>query len=72
MPVYFMLMGNTKRGIDSSYVKRMYDLKGSILKREVFAKDKLGRKIKEQFGAESHFKNTAVLKDVNLMNLAND
>lgn len=42
--IYFMLMGNTKK-VDSSYMRRIYDLKGSILKREVFATDKNGKKI---------------------------
>ena len=50
----------------------MYDLKGSFLKREVFAKDGRGNLLKEKFGFESHFKNTAVLKDVNLNNLTQD
>jgi hypothetical protein len=36
--VYYMMMGNTKK-IDSSYMRRLYDLKGSMLKREIFAKD---------------------------------
>ena len=53
-----MLMGNTKK-IDSSYIKKIYDLKGSILKREVFGKNRKGEVLKrETFGEESHFKNT--------------
>jgi hypothetical protein len=67
-----MLMGNTKK-IESCYIKKVYDLKGSILKREVFGFNRKGEKLsREKFGYESHFKNTAVLKDVNLLNLCKD
>ena len=53
-----MLMGNTKK-IESCYIKKNYDLKGSILKREVFGVNRKGEVLKrEKFGAESHFKNT--------------
>jgi len=56
-PVYLMLMGNTKK-IESCYIKKNYDLKGSILKREVFGVNRKGEVLKrEKFGAESHFKN---------------
>lgn len=54
-PVYLLLMGNTKR-IDNSYVKKIYDLKGSLDKRVVK-------------GDESLFKNTECLKDINILNL---
>ena len=50
----------------------MYDLKGSFLKREVVVKNSRGNILKEKFELESHFKNTAVLKDVNLNNLTKD
>ena len=57
-PVYLMLMGNTKM-TESCYVKKVYDLKGSILKREVFGVNRKGEKLqREKFGFESHFKNT--------------
>ena len=79
--VYYMLMGNTKK-IDSCYVRRLYDLKGSILKREVFAKDendktiqthdKLGHDTSKKSESESYFKNSATLKDVNLLNLTSE
>lgn len=52
-PVYLILMGNSKV-CQSQYIKRIFDLKGSIVKREVFG---------------GPFKHTAVLKDVNLLNL---
>lgn len=54
-PVYLLLMGNTKR-IDNSYVKKIYDLKGSLDKRVVK-------------GNEASFKNTECLKDINILNL---
>ena len=56
-PVYLILMGNTKP-CDDDYIKRLYDLKGSMVKREVFPK-----KRKEVFPG------TKVLKDKNLLNL---
>jgi hypothetical protein len=62
-PVYLILMGNTKQ-IQSKFIKKVYDLKGSLVKREVKVKyhDKLGR-------FESSFKNTDCLKDINLLNM---
>ena len=76
-----MMMGNTKK-VDSSYMRRLYDLKGSMLKREIFAKDEKGKQIKvtDKLGhvsskrkyIEKYFKNTATLKDVNLLNLTSD
>ena len=57
-PVYFILMGNTKQ-IDNKYIKKMYDLKGSMVKRIVK-------------GNESDFKNTACLKDQNIMKFQKD
>jgi Phosphatidylinositol-4-phosphate 5-Kinase len=52
-PVYLILMGNSKK-CDNDYIKKIYDLKGSMSKREVFS------------GLE---KNTSVLKDKNLLHL---
>lgn len=52
-PVYLILMGNSKK-CDNDFIKKIYDLKGSMSKREVFK------------GLE---KNTAVLKDKNLLHL---
>ena len=51
-------MGNSKK-IDNSYVQKIYDLKGSIVKRIV----------PEEVDNEYTHKNTAVLKDVNILNL---
>lgn len=34
-PVYLILMGNSKK-CDNDFIKKIYDLKGSISKREVF------------------------------------
>jgi len=48
-PVYLILMGNTKQ-IDDKYIKKVYDLKGSMIKRIVK-------------GEEKDFKHTACLKD---------
>jgi len=74
-------MGNTKK-IDSSYMRRLYDLKGSMLKREIFAKDKKGKNItitdklghvsSKRKNIEKSFKNTATLKDLNLLNLTSE
>lgn len=79
--VYYMMMGNTKK-IDSSYMRRLYDLKGSMLKREIFAKDKKGKNItitdklghvsRKRKNIENSFKNTATLKDLNLLNLTSE
>jgi hypothetical protein len=52
-PVYLILMGNTKQ-IPDKYIKKCYDLKGSIVKRIVK-------------GEESDFKNTSCLKDQNIL-----
>ena len=52
-PVYFILMGNTKQ-IGNEYIKKLYDLKGSMVKRIVN-------------GDEADFKNTACLKDQNIL-----
>ena len=49
-------MGNSKP-IPDKFIKKIYDLKGSIVKRVIK-------------GEESEFKNTAYLKDVNILNLA--
>lgn len=51
-------MGNSKK-IDDSYVQKIYDLKGSLVKRNVDAEN----------GKEFDFKNTSVLKDINILNL---
>ena len=50
--VYLILMGNTKK-CEKKYIKKIYDLKGSLVKRIVK-------------GDEELFKNTEVLKDRNL------
>jgi len=52
-PVYLILMGNTKQ-IDDKYIKKVYDLKGSMVKRIVK-------------GEEKEFKHTACLKDQNIL-----
>ena len=54
-PVYLILMGNSKK-CSNSNIKKIYDLKGSLVKRSVD-------------GDERTFKNTAVLKDKNLLRL---
>ena len=54
-PQFLILMGNTKQ-IDDNYIKKMYDLKGSLEKRVVK-------------GEEKDFKNTACLKDINILSL---
>ena len=54
-PVYLILMGNSKK-CDDDYIKKCYDLKGSMVNR--FVK-----------GDEEKMKGTAVLKDQNLLNL---
>jgi len=64
-PVYLILMGNTKR-IDNKYIRKIYDLKGSMVKREVKEK-KVPAGIKNR-PFESTFKNTECLKDINLLN----
>ena len=48
-PVYLIIMGNTKQ-IPNKYIKKIYDLKGSMVKRIVK-------------GDENTFKHTACLKD---------
>lgn len=53
-PVYLILMGNTKPCQDE-FIKKIYDLKGSMVKREVQ-------------GKESNFPGTKVLKDKNFLN----
>jgi hypothetical protein len=53
-PVYLILMGNSKK-CDDDFIKKVYDLKGSMSKRKVFK--------------EKEKKNTAVLKDKNLLHL---
>ena len=58
VPVYLLLMGNSKK-IDNSYIQKIYDLKGSLIKRIV----------PEEVDHEVDFKNTSVLKDVNILNL---
>jgi len=57
-PVYLILMGNTKQ-IDDIYIKKVYDLKGSMIKRIVK-------------GEEREFKHTACLKDQNILAFQKD
>jgi hypothetical protein len=52
-PVSLILMGNTKKCEDKN-IEHVFDLKGSLVNREVKGKN---------------FKNTATLKDINLLNL---
>jgi len=52
-PVHLVLMGNTKKSNDKNIIN-VFDLKGSIVNREVIGKN---------------LKNTATLKDINLLNL---
>ena len=52
---FLILMGNTKQ-IDDKFIKKIYDLKGSMVKREVK-------------GEEKSFKHTACLKDKNILNV---
>ena len=54
-PVHLILMGNTKKSNDKNIV-HVFDLKGSMINREVFGEN---------------LKNTATLKDINLLNLKN-
>jgi hypothetical protein len=55
-PVSLVLMGNTKRSNDK-LIEHVFDLKGSYIHREVKGKN---------------LKNTATLKDVNLLNLCKE
>lgn len=55
-PVYLILMGNSKK-CENKHVKAIFDLKGSMVKREV--------------PGDKHA-NTAVLKDKNFLKLKND
>jgi hypothetical protein len=57
-PVYLILLGNSKK-CDDRNVKKVYDLKGSMVNRDVE-------------GDESSFKNTEVLKDKNYLRLKKD
>lgn len=57
-PVFLILMGNTKQ-IDDIYIKKVYDLKGSMIKRIVK-------------GEEREFKHTACLKDQNILAFQKD
>ena len=66
-PIYLLLMGNTKK-IDSNYICKMYDLKGSLVSRVVY-EDPDKKKDGDAF--EASFKNDACLKDVNLLNMLN-
>jgi len=54
-PVFLVLMGNSKK-CEDSYIKKIYDLKGSMVKRDVK-------------GHEDSFSNTRILKDKNLLRL---
>ena len=55
-PVYVLMMGNTKP-CESKYIKKMFDLKGSMVQRETF---------------KDLDKNTNALKDKNLLKLTNE
>jgi 1-phosphatidylinositol-4-phosphate 5-kinase len=55
-PVHLILMGNTKKSNDK-LIEHVFDLKGSFINREVKGKN---------------LKNTATLKDINLLNLCKD
>lgn len=57
-PVFVLMMGNTKP-CNSKYIKKLYDLKGSLVDR--ISKDK--------DGGEELFKRTFALKDHNLLNI---
>ena len=57
-PVHLILMGNTKNANDR-YIEHVFDLKGSFVNRLVKSK---GKKLK----------NTATLKDLNLLNLSKE
>lgn len=80
-PVYLILMGNTKR-IHNDFIKKIYDLKGSLSGREVLCPG-CDKKTKCLLGKgrgtendhhpfEAFFKNTACLKDINFLNLHKD
>mmetsp|Transcript_991 Transcript_991/g.1185 ORF Transcript_991/g.1185 Transcript_991/m.1185 type:complete len:331 (+) Transcript_991:750-1742(+) len=64
-PVFLILMGSVKQ-IGDQYVKRVYDLKGSTVKREVFHVNDEGKK---EADGEDYFKATDILKDLNLKKL---
>jgi hypothetical protein len=78
-PVYLILMGNTKQ-IDNEYIKKIYDLKGSLSGREVECPGCDLTKVRcHGKGAldapheyEEFFKNTSVLKDINFLNIHQD
>lgn len=53
-PVFLILMGNSKK-CEDRYTKKIFDLKGSMVKRE-------------EKGNEKLFEGTKVLKDKNLLN----
>ena len=55
-PVHLILMGNTKK-CDDKNIEHVFDLKGSFVNREVVGKN---------------LKNTATLKDLNLISLCKD
>lgn len=57
-PVHLILMGNTKKSNDK-LIEHVFDLKGSFVNREVKSKGRI-------------LKNTATLKDINLLNLCKE
>jgi uncharacterized protein YaaR (DUF327 family) len=57
-PVHLILMGNSKKANDK-LIEHVFDLKGSFIHREVKS---MGKKLK----------NTATLKDINLLNLCKE
>lgn len=80
-PVYLILMGNSKQ-IHNDYIKKIYDLKGSLSGREVLCPgcDKRTKCLfgkgrgteNDQHPFEQFFKNTSCLKDINFLNLHKD
>lgn len=59
-PVYLILMGFTRKCQDDCYIRGVFDLKGSMVNREVKSKKNLP------------FKNTATLKDKNFIKYKKD
>lgn len=58
VPVNLILMGNTVKTIDPKNIENIFDLKGSMINREV--------------RITKHVKNTSTLKDINLIKLCRE